>query len=259
MNTKDNSRVWIILPTYNEAENLPRMHAALRAQDLTLRILVVDDGSPDGTGAIADELAARDVNFEVLHRTGKLGLGTAYLAGFQHALDGGARAVFSMDCDFSHDPASIPGFIDALDEVEVVVGSRYVKGGRTINWGLHRKVLSAAANLFVRALFGMKVADCTSGFRLYGRRAAQKILDTELSSSGYSFQVEALYSVVKTGAAIREVPICFNDREEGQSKMGMNEILSGMKSLLQVRQNELMTAFANLRVLRAGNIFRSDP
>jgi dolichol-phosphate mannosyltransferase len=263
--SQEKLHTWIILPTYNESENLPKLYGQLSALNMGLHILVVDDASPDGTGDIADQIAEKDRNFHVLHRAGKNGLGTAYLAGFKYALDLGADAVFTMDCDFSHDPKYVPGFIEALKDAEVVVGSRYVPGGSTVNWGFHRKFLSASANMFVRALFGMRVADCTSGFRLYHRKAVKKVLSGGLSSSGYAFQVEALHKVVKTRAGITEVPICFHDRVEGQSKMGTNEIINGMISLLRVRRDDLLMNSRILKplmhfsALRPGSFFRTDP
>ena len=226
---------WAILPTYNEAENLRKMVASIVSLTLDLKILIVDDNSPDGTGEIADRLAAEHDDLFVLHRAGKQGLGTAYTEGFRYALERGAEAVLTMDCDFSHDPQYVSSFIDALESAEIVVGSRYVAGGRIENWNAYRTFLSATANRFVKTLFRMPVRDCTSGFRLYRKEAAGIFLESELHSHGYSFQVEALYRALRRNMRVSEIPICFVDRAEGKSKMGIREVFFGIFHLLYLR------------------------
>jgi glycosyltransferase involved in cell wall biosynthesis len=227
--------VWAILPTYNEAPNLPRLADELLKQDARLRLVVVDDASPDGTGALAEALAARDARVRVLHREGERGLGTAYLAGFREALANGADALLTMDCDFSHDPAAVPRLLAALAGADLVIGSRYVSGGRIEGWPAHRKVISKAANAFVHVLFGLPAADCTSGYRLYRRGVVEGIPWERVRSTGYSFLVESLYWATRPRQArLAEVPICFRDREHGASKLGWREAVYGARNLIQL-------------------------
>lgn len=229
-------RVWVVLPTYNEADNVAAVVAALAALDLGLRVLVVDDDSPDGTAEIAERLARGGAPVEVLRRAGERGLGSAYLAGFRRALLAGADAVLTMDCDFSHDPREVPALAAALGSAHVVVGSRYAAGGRIENWGLHRRLLSAAANRFARALFHMPALDCTSGFRLYRREVLEAVPWARVRSTGYAFLVETLYWASRApGVEVREVPIRFVDRVRGEGKMGPREVLRGVASLLRLR------------------------
>ena len=228
--------VWVILPTYNEAANLERVVAALRAVGGALHVLVVDDASPDGTGEIADRLAAADPRFHVLHRTRERGLGTAYLAGFQEALARGADALLTMDCDFSHDPAAVPRLVAALADADVVIGSRYVSGGRIEGWPPHRRVISKSANWFVNTLFHLPAHDCTSGFRLYRREVVQQIPWERVRSTGYSFLVESLFWATRpAGRRLAEVAICFRDRERGKSKLGWREAVYGARNLLRLK------------------------
>jgi dolichol-phosphate mannosyltransferase len=228
--------VWVVLPTYNEAENLPRMVAALNALGLGLRVLVVDDDSPDGTAAAAEQLARRWPDLHVVRRVGERGLGTAYVAGFRRALQSGADAVLTMDCDFSHDPRAVPSLLGALGSADVVIGSRYVAGGRISDWSLRRRVLSASANGFVRALFRMPARDCTSGFRLYRREVLESVPWESVRSTGYAFLVESLHWAARAqGVRVREVPVHFKDRELGETKMGMSEAFDGVRKLVRLR------------------------
>jgi dolichol-phosphate mannosyltransferase len=227
--------VWVILPTYNEAGNLARLAEALTGLGLGLHVLVVDDDSPDGTGAIADALVAKDPSLHVLHRKGERGLGTAYLAGFREALRQGADAMFTMDCDFSHDPAAIPRLLHAFTTADVVIGSRYVDGGRIEGWPPHRRLISRWANRFVHFLFRLPAGDCTSGFRLYRRRIVEGIPWEGFRSSGYSFLVECLFWASRQdGARMAEVPIVFRDREHGKSKLGWREAVYGARNLVRL-------------------------
>lgn len=230
-------RTWVVLPTYNEAENLARLVGAIISLDLSLNVVVVDDASPDGTGEIAEQLARECAAVRVIRRVGERGLGTAYLAGFRYAMRAGAGAVLTLDCDFSHDPASIPALIAAFDaETDVVIGSRYVAGGRIERWGVYRKLLSASANRFVRALFHLPVRDCTSGFRLYRKEVLEIIPWQRVSSTGYSFLVETLYWASRQESfSVREVPICFVNRVRGESKMGLPEVFHGAANLLRLK------------------------
>jgi dolichol-phosphate mannosyltransferase len=214
-------RVWVCLPTYNERENLePVVRALGTVLDEQARILVIDDASPDGTGEAADTLA-RELDFvEVLHRERKEGLGPAYLAGFRHALDAGAELVLEMDCDFSHDPADVPRLIAAVaDGVDVAVGSRYVPGGGTRNWGILRRAVSRAGALYARALLALPVHDPTSGFKCYRRAVLERIDLDRIASRGYAFQIETVYRAVRAGFRVVEIPITFSERELGGSKM----------------------------------------
>ncbi|HEX8068523.1 MAG TPA: polyprenol monophosphomannose synthase [Pyrinomonadaceae bacterium] len=236
MSSERRAGVWVILPTYNEAENLPRLLRAIIALELDLHIVVVDDDSPDGTGELAAQAAREYARLHVIRRAGERGLGTAYLAGFRHALGAGARAVLTMDCDFSHDPRAIPALLAALAEADVVIGSRYVAGGRIEDWGLHRRLLSAAANRFARALFELPVRDCTSGFRLYRAAALAAVPWARVRSTGYAFLVETLYWTLRQpGVRVRETPIRFVDRKHGAGKMKLREAWLGVTNLLRLK------------------------
>lgn len=217
-------RVVVCLPTYNERENLERMARALgdvfAAGNLDGRVLVIDDASPDGTGDIADRLAADLPYVGVLHRPGKEGLGPAYVAGFRRALSEGADLILEMDCDFSHDPADVPRLLTAAAEADVALGSRYVPGGGLRNWGAFRRVVSRAGCLYAQAILGFGVRDSTSGFKCYRRRVLESIALERISARGYAFQIETVYRALRAGFSVREVPIVFTDRAEGGSKMG---------------------------------------
>jgi len=221
------------------------MLEALSALHLPIKIIVVDDSSSDGTGEIAARAADRDENIHVIRRQDERGLGTAYLAGFRYALEAGADAVITMDCDFSHNPKSIPAMVKAFDSAQIVIGSRYVPGGRTENWGLHRKILSATANRFARAVFGMPVKDCTSGFRLYSREVLQSVVAHPPHSSGYAFLVEVLYVATRSKhVKVAEVPICFVDRERGSGKMGPKQVIDGIRNLLRLKREMMADSSA---------------
>jgi dolichol-phosphate mannosyltransferase len=205
------------------------------ARITSLTVLVVDDDSPDGTGKIADERAAASGRVRALHRHGERGLGTAYLAGFREALARGADAVLTMDCDYSHDPAQVPQLLGGLENADLVIGSRYIGGGEIVGWSPHRRVLSRAANSFVHTLFHLPASDCTSGFRAYRRHVLEGIPWPEVRSTGYSFLVESLLWASRIpGVRVVEVPICFRDRDEGQSKLGWREAVHGAANLLRV-------------------------
>jgi len=212
---------WIVLPTYREADNLAPMADALRAVlPADARILVVDDASPDGTGAIADRLAAADARLAVLHRPGKAGLGPAYLAGFAHALAHGAGAVVEMDCDFSHDPAAVPALLAALaDGADVALGSRYVPGGRVENWSAWRRAVSRGGCLYAQAVLRVPVRDLTGGFKAFRAEALHAIDYGTARAKGYAFQVELTYRALRAGLRVAELPIVFHERREGESKM----------------------------------------
>lgn len=212
--------VWLVLPTYDEAENLEAIvGAALAELPAGSHVLVVDDNSPDGTGEIADRLAAENAAIEVLHRPVKEGLGPAYVAGFGHALAGGAQVVIQMDADFSHDPVYLPQLIRAAGEGDMVIGSRYVAGGGVSDWGPIRRAISRAGSLYARRVLGVGVHDLTGGFKLIHRRVLERIDIGSVESRGYAFQVEVTYRACLAGFKVVEYPIVFRDRRVGRSKM----------------------------------------
>jgi dolichol-phosphate mannosyltransferase len=214
---------WLILPTYNEAENVDAIvRAALAQLEATGRehtILVVDDGSPDGTGRIADGLAEEHEAVRVLHRAEKQGLGRAYLAGFEAALGEGAELVLEMDADFSHDPADLPRLIAAADDADVVLGSRYVEGGGVENWGALRRLVSRAGSWYARMLLRVPVRDLTGGFKCFRARVLETIDLNGVHANGYGFQIELTYRAIQAGFSVKEIPIRFRERREGHSKM----------------------------------------
>jgi dolichol-phosphate mannosyltransferase len=209
----------VVLPTYNERLNIERVTAGILRHDFT-RLLIVDDGSPDGTGNVADELAvASGGRVEVLHRRGPRGLGLSYIDGLKRALDSGADAIGQMDADLSHDPAYLPDLVAALDGCDLAIGSRYLHGVSVVNWPLHRIALSAFANRYIRFVTGLSAHDCTSGFRVWRREALAKLPLDHAETSGYAFLTEMLYEAARAGCRIGEVPIVFVERREGYSKV----------------------------------------
>lgn len=232
---------WIILPTYNEAENLEPIVAAILAALPAATLLVVDDGSPDGTGQIADRLAAAEARVRVLHRTAKAGLGRAYLAGFRVALDGGATAVLQMDADWSHDPAALPGLLAPIADrsADLVIGSRYTPGGGVVDWGMARRVISRGGSVFARLVLGLPARDLTGGFKAWRAETLAAIDFDGVHAGGYVFQIEMTYRANRLGARIREVPITFRDRRVGQSKMSRRIIVEALVVVCQLRFDEL--------------------
>jgi dolichol-phosphate mannosyltransferase len=222
-------RAIVCLPTYDERENLEPM---VRALGTVLgpddRVLVIDDSSPDGTGEIADRLAAELAWVDVLHRPRKEGLGRAYLDGFQRALAEGADLVLELDCDFSHDPADVPRLIAAADAADLVLGSRYVSGGGTRNWGLVRRAISRWGSLYAQVLLGLRVRDLTGGFKCYRREVLETIDLRAIRSRGYAFQIETTYRALRAGFRVLEIPIRFTDREVGGSKMSRAIVLEAI-------------------------------
>lgn len=229
-------RVLVISPTYNERENLVPLTEALFAAVPHAHLLVVDDASPDGTGALADEIAARDPRVRVLHRSGKLGLGTAYVAGFQRAIAEGYDVAVELDADLSHDPGYLPVFLGAIEAgAHVVVGSRNVPGGGVNGWGLGRHVLSKGGSLYSRTILGVEVHDLTTGYKAYTREALEKIDVATLRSTGYSFQIETTYRALRKGLRVVEVPIVFVDRRVGQSKMSRKIFAEAVMEVWRLR------------------------
>ncbi len=225
----------IIIPTYNEAENLERLLDAVFAVQPDVHVLVVDDGSPDGTGQLADRRAAEDERVHVLHRAGKLGLGTAYITGFKWSLERHYQRVFEMDCDFSHQPKYIPDFLRAAERADLVLGSRYVRGGGTENWGWTRQLTSRGGNLYARLILGLPYKDLTGGFKCFRREVLEAMDLDAIASVGYAFQIELTYRAHKAGFRIAEVPIVFPDREQGESKMSSGIVGEAMRNVLKLR------------------------
>lgn len=213
-------RALVIIPTYDEASNIPQLLPQVLSQDECIDVLVVDDGSPDGTGQIADRMASENPRIHVLHREKKLGLGTAYLAGFAWALEREYDFIFEMDADFSHDPKHLPEFLEAIKDADLVLGSRYLDGRVTVvNWPMGRLLLSYGANIYARVVTGLKLCDSTGGFKCFRRRVLEAIDLDRVRSNGYSFQIEMSLRAVKKGFNIKEIPIVFVDRSDGTSKM----------------------------------------
>jgi dolichol-phosphate mannosyltransferase len=213
-------RALVIVPTFNEAENLPRIVPEILAQDQRIQVLVIDDNSPDGTGKLADEMSAGDSRVHVLHREGKLGLGTAYLAGFRWALERDYEYVFEMDADHSHDPKHLTQFLDAVQDADLVLGSRYLKGRVTVvNWPMSRLLLSYFANIYAKVITGHRIYDATGGFKCFRRKVLEGVDLDAVHSNGYSFQIEMSFRAWRKGFRIVEIPIVFVDRVEGTSKM----------------------------------------
>jgi dolichol-phosphate mannosyltransferase len=223
----------IIIPTYNEAENLEPLVEEILAQAGGFDILIVDDNSPDGTGAIAEALVQKYPELHVMHRSGKLGLGTAYVEGFKWAVAQGYEYALEMDCDFSHHPTYLPEFLEAIGSADLVIGSRYVKGGGTRNWGILRKLISGGGNFFARLMLGLKTRDCTGGFRCYRREMLQKVPWETMQLKGYAFQVGSVYHVERLGGRVAEFPIIFEDRRVGKSKMSYRIIIEAFSFVIQ--------------------------
>lgn len=230
-------RLLMVVPTYNERDNILRLIDELLAQPVDCAVVVVDDASPDGTGNLVRERAAREPRVHLISRAGKLGLGTAYVAGLRYGLEQGFDVVGTMDADFSHDPKYLPALAAAVaqPDTDIAIGSRYVPDGGTVNWGVHRQLLSGGANAFARCLLGFTTRDNTAGFRLY-RAAFLRTVDIgAIRSNGYSFLLEFLYRCNQAGARVREVPIIFVDRREGLSKISKQEIIRALLTVVRLR------------------------
>ena len=218
-NPTEGQRILVISPTYNESQNIERLVARVHEVVPEAHVLVVDDASPDGTGEIADGLAAEDPRVHVLHREGKLGLGTAYIAGFKYALEHGYDLVFEMDADFSHRPEHLPQFLALAAEYDLVLGCRYIPGGGTEDWGVFRKLLSRGGNIYARTILGLPYHDLTGGYKCFRRHVLETIDLDAVQSEGYAFQIELTYRTHRKGFRIAETPILFPDRAVGKSKM----------------------------------------
>ncbi|HEY8484885.1 MAG TPA: polyprenol monophosphomannose synthase [Longimicrobiales bacterium] len=235
------SRALVIIPTYNERDNITRLIPDVLAQDARLDVLIVDDASPDGTGEVADALAAADPRVHVLHRPGKLGLGTAYLEGFAWGLAQGYGYLFEMDADFSHNPAHLPQFLDAIERYDVVLGSRYLEGRVTVvNWPITRLLLSYFANVYARRVTGLPVYDATGGYKCFRRKVLESIDLSRIESEGYAFQIEVTFRAWRRGFRLGEIPIVFVDRTAGESKMSKRIIWEAVWKVWKLRFLDLL-------------------
>jgi dolichol-phosphate mannosyltransferase len=243
---------WVILPTYNEADNIEPMVAAILANLPTVTVLVVDDGSPDGTGHLADDLAAGDRRVRVRHRARKQGLGRAYLDGFGVALVAGATVVVQMDADFSHDPAALPSLVEPIGDgaADLVIGSRYTAGGSVEDWGIGRRIISRGGSLFARVVLGLGQNDLTGGFKAWRATTLAAVPFDGVHAGGYVFQIEMTFRASRSGARIREVPITFKDRRVGLSKMSRRIVVEALVVVVQLRVEELL---GRLRRRRGGS------
>ncbi len=254
-------RSLVIIPTYNERENLPLLVPAVLKQGEYFDILIVDDNSPDGTGVIAEGMSRQNPRIQVIHRPRKLGLGTAYIEGFKLALSQGYEAIFEMDADFSHNPDKLPDLLAALEESDVVIGSRWVAGGGTENWSLLRKLVSRGGSLYARWLLGVPIKDLTGGFKGFNRAVLAALDLDSIKSNGYGFQVELNFLCYRSGFRLRELPIIFPDRRLGHSKMSGEIVFEAARLVWRLRGRRLPTVPAqslSRKVLYPGNI-RSSP
>jgi len=225
----------VIIPTYNEKENIESIVGEVLQQDPCLHVLIVDDNSPDGTGDVADRLALSNAKVSVLHRPKKAGLGQAYVAGFRHALSKDFDYILEMDADFSHDPKYLPDFLKSIEKADLVLGSRYISGVNVVNWPMSRLLLSYFANIYARWVTGLPVRDSTGGFKCYRRIVLEQIELDKIKSEGYSFQIETSYRAWKKGFKLKEIPIVFVDRKQGESKMSKKIVREAMWMVWKLR------------------------
>ena len=238
----DAGGVWVVLPTYDEADNIEPISRAILEALPAATLLVVDDGSPDGTGLLADELAAREPRVHVLHRAKKEGLGKAYLAGFDWALARDYALVLEMDADFSHDPGYLPAMLAKAQEADLVLGSRYVPGGGTVNWGLGRKILSRGGSLYARTILGVRIRDLTGGFKCFRREVLEAIDLATVECTGYAFQIELTWRAIRRGFRVVELPIVFADRRAGRSKMSWRIVAEAVRKVWSIRASPFARA-----------------
>ena len=225
----------VIIPTYNELDNLPRLIPLVLSQNENLHILIVDDNSPDGTANYVEEISSKDERIHLIKRSGKMGLGTAYIAGFKYALENNYDLIFEMDADFSHDPNEIKNFLFAIREYDLVLGSRYIHGVRVLNWPMRRLLLSFFASVYTRLITGMHVRDATGGFKCFRRKVLESIDLNRIKSNGYSFQIEMTFRAYAKGFKIKEIPIVFVDRVKGNSKMSKKIVIEAVTMVWKLR------------------------
>jgi dolichol-phosphate mannosyltransferase len=232
----DRRSALVCLPTYDEKDNVVPITEAILAATPDVDVLIIDDNSPDGTGQLADAIAAREPRVKVLHRTGKEGLGKAYLAGFDWALRQGYELILEMDADFSHDPKYLPGMLEAARGADLVLGSRNIPGGGTVNWGVGRKIISRGGSLYARTILGIPVRDLTGGFKCFRRKVLESIELSTVECSGYAFQIELTFRTLRKGFRVVEIPIVFVDRRVGQSKMSKRIVLEALGKVWSIRR-----------------------
>jgi dolichol-phosphate mannosyltransferase len=237
----------VVVPTYNERDNIEKLVREILSQSDDVEILIVDDNSPDGTGQIVDTLVAENPRIHVIHRAGKLGLGSAYRDGFKYALRVGADYIFEMDADFSHDPSMIPLFLEKIREFDVVVGSRYLNGVSVVNWPIRRLMLSYCANVYARMITGLNISDCTGGFKCFRREVLESINLDRIKSDGYSFQIEMNYRCVEQGFRVGELPIIFIDRHAGMSKMSKRIVREAVVMVWKLKLGSLLSKINPVR------------
>lgn len=247
-------RTVVVIPTYNERDNIQEIVPSILASEPSCAIWIVDDNSPDGTGRLAEELAAGSDRIRVFHRPGKAGLGTAYIESFQRALQEGYEFVVEMDADFSHDPTALPSLLAMARDADVVLGSRYVPGGSTPDWALPRRIISRVGNVVARLFLGIPVHDATTGYRVFNRKALESLHLEGINLQGYGFQIETIYQCHKAGLIIREYPICFIDRRLGHSKMSRAIVIEALLYVFRRRLSELMRRSA----YQPGNVAGDD-
>ena len=233
-------KVLVVIPTFNEAENIPKLLPAVLNQWPTIEVLIVDDGSPDGTAAIVRDMMEKDTRIHLVERPGKMGLGTAYVVGFKFAIEHSYDCVFEMDADFSHDPNEIPHFLEKIKDHDLVIGSRYTNGVRVLNWPIRRLLLSYGANVYTRIVTGIPVHDATGGFKCYRRSVLESIELDNIKSNGYAFQIEMSYKVWRKGFRIVEIPIIFLDRRSGVSKMSRKIVYEAVFMLWKLRFRSIL-------------------
>lgn len=233
-------RTLVVTPTYNEADNIPHLVPAVLGQDSGIEILVIDDGSPDGTAAIVRDMMSKDRRVHLIERPAKMGLGTAYVRGFKHAIENGYDYVFEMDADFSHNPDEIPNFLKKIEQSDLVIGSRYTNGVRVVNWPIRRLLLSYFANVYTRIITGMPVRDATGGFKCYRRRILESIDLDRINSNGYAFQIEISYKLWRKGFRLVEIPITFVDRRSGVSKMSKKIVYEAVFMVWKLRLRSIL-------------------
>lgn len=233
-------KVMVVVPTYNERDNIERLVREVLAQDDGIDVLIVDDNSPDGTGEIADKMVAETSRVHVIHRAGKLGLGSAYREGFKYALGKGAEYIVEMDADFSHDPKMLPAFFQKIKDYDLVIGSRYLNGVSVVNWPIRRLILSYCASVYTRIVTGLRISDCTGGFKCFRRVVLESIALDKIKSDGYSFQIEVNYRCVEKGFRVGELPIIFIDRHAGSSKMSKKIVREAVVMVWKLKLGSLL-------------------
>lgn len=234
------SEILIVIPTYNERENIDRIISRIRKQDIPVDLLFIDDGSPDGTASRIKEIQSDDKNIYLLERSGKMGLGSAYVMGFQWALKRDYQYIMEMDADLSHDPAEIPNFYSAIQEADMILGSRYISGVNVINWPLKRLILSYCANVYAGVILNIKIKDATGGFKMFRRKVLETIDLEKIKSNGYSFQIETTFRAITHKFRVKEIPIIFYDRTHGSSKMSRKIVYEAIFMVWQLKLRQLL-------------------